>query len=149
MNSLVMKIISGVLALWGVFATLGGLSMLGGESQTPMLTLLLMVVAGGVLPFGLGVFLFRRAMKKARTEKKLAFLEELLDLARRNEGKLTVLEIHRATGLDEDRIGERMQDLQLKGYAELELTDSGTMVYNLQPALKQGDNKQTAKNIFS
>ncbi len=66
----------------------------------------------------------RKALLRQRTLEA-----ELLKLAERKGGKLTVVEVVSETAVDAESAKEALESLAVQGFAQVELTDSGVIVY--------------------
>lgn len=70
-------------------------------------------------------------LDKRRNILKQKTLEaEILNLAGKNNGKLTVVEVVREFAVDMESAGEALDSLHEKSMAEIELTESGVIVYS-------------------
>jgi hypothetical protein len=145
-------LISGV-ALIGVslFMLLGFFSS-GAAMSLPVAGLTLLVGVG--IPGGAGVLLIRSYFRR-----RAGFLEhrerlrletqgsEIVRLAARNAGKLTVVEIVAELALDSESAEAVLQRLVEQGVADIEITESGVLVYTF-PDVQRLPEKERSKGIL-
>jgi hypothetical protein len=72
---------------------------------------------------------------------------DLVRLARERGGKLTVVEAMSDLRLDAHLAEDALKELQVSEMAELELTDSGLIVYSFED-VKLLDEKDTARGLL-
>ncbi len=144
---------------------LGGASLIGvalfmaagfaGSDATRSLgtTIAAPLIAVGV-PAGAGVALIhshyrnRRLRTADRAELRLQTWEsELVKLATERGGKLTVVEAVAATGLRAPQVDEALRSLTLQGVADIDVTDSGMLVYRF-PDVQLLEEKGGSKPIL-
>ena len=104
-------------------------------------TVAALLIAVGV-PAGAGVALIqshyrnRRLWTADRAELRLQTWEsELVKLAAERGGKLTVVEAVAATGLRAPQVDEAFRSLTQQGVADIDVTDSGMLVYRFPDVL--------------
>jgi hypothetical protein len=121
-------------AVGGAILLFLGLFMLAGFK--PVSNLLvdgILILLFALAPIA-GVLLIRNSyVTKIEREKKVkAYAEQekqVLKLAREKEGVLTVPEIVAETSMNADEADELMRELVLKRYADMKITDQGTVIY--------------------
>ena len=145
------KLIGGV----GLFA-LASFMLLGFFNAGPMSTTVaaftfLIAVA---LPAAAGGALLRSHFRAkgdfARQREQLrlqTYESEILQLAQRKGGKLTVVEVAAETGLDAPTADAALQSLAQQGVADIEVTDSGVLVYAFYDIQKLPE-KDSSRNIL-
>ena len=134
------KLISGFVCLAaGLFMTLGFAA-----SDKPM-TLPVAVIAFSVavvIPTATGFGLLRSYHRERNGVARHGAHEretEVLRLAGRRGGKLTVVEVVQETDLEASDAEALLQKLAEQGLAELEMTDSGLLVYHFADIERLGD----------
>ncbi|RMH18425.1 MAG: hypothetical protein D6696_13085 [Acidobacteria bacterium] len=139
------------LALLGLAMLLG---FLRAEPDAGPLAIALAFAIVVVLPLGAGSWLAyawlaeRRGRRARRQRLRRQTLEsELVRLARLHHGKLTVVEAVAATGLDAATVEGALQSLHNQGLVEIELGDSGTLVYAF-PDVQHLEEKATARRVL-
>jgi hypothetical protein len=116
-------------------------------------TLLTLLVAVGIPGAAGGTLLhqhFGGAKKLAgsRDQLKLQTQEsELLRLAGEHGGRLTVVEVVRELAVTHSDAEALLRSLQIRGFAEIEITDSGMLVYKFPDVQLLGE-KATGKGVL-
>lgn len=95
------------------------------------------IVFAGLVPFfrGLSVRLSRsnssprKAIKEAAKEEKARKEKEILQVAKRNKGKLTVTGASLESDLTLEEVEKLLSDLSDRGYARMEVEDDGSISY--------------------
>lgn len=93
---------------------------------------------------------FREKGRFGRQREQLrlqTYESEILLLAQRKGGKLTVVEVAAETGLDAPTADAALQSLAQQGVADIEVTDSGVLVYAFYDIQKLPE-KDTSRNIL-
>ncbi|MGH7612783.1 MAG: helix-turn-helix domain-containing protein [Gemmatimonadales bacterium] len=93
---------------------------------------------------------FRQKGNFARQREQLrlqTYESEILQLAQRKGGKLTVVEVAAETGLDAPTADAALQSLAQQGVADIEVTDSGVLVYAFYDIQKLPE-KDSSRNIL-
>lgn len=111
------------------------------------------VIFFGVLPLIAGIALLRsnyQNQKRAREARERALKEEkegeIIRLAQRKKGKLTVTEVAAGTSLTLEEAEKILQEMVSRGYVGLKVTNSGILVYEFYE-ITHGD-KDSAKGIL-
>jgi hypothetical protein len=112
-------------------------------------TLGALFVAVGLPALG-GLALLRRRLRRQRrsgdrTERlRQQTLEaEILRLAGRHEGKLTAVEVASDLGVRVEEAKRVLDELMVRGQADIEVTDSGVLVYRFYDIEHLGEKKRT------
>lgn len=145
------KKVLGILSMgFGGFMLLGFLSNTQKGSLAEELVSLILFVG---VPLLNGVFLLRkyyRDQKKALEEKERALkarkAAEIIRLAQRKRGRLTVTEVVAETSLDMAEAEKILQEMVTRGYIGLKITDSGLLVYEFHEMTRE--DKDAAKGIL-
>lgn len=106
---------------------------------SPIMSLLTLLLTVGLPAVG-GAALLRSYTKQRREQhdtlsdrkallRQRTLEAELLKLAERKGGKLTVVEVVSETAVDADAAKQALESLAAQGFAQIELTDSGVIVY--------------------
>ncbi len=108
-------------------------------------TIATLLIAVGI-PAGAGLALIqshyqgRRLLTADRAELRLQTWEsELVKLAAERGGKLTVVEAVAATGLRAPQVEEAFRSLTQQGVADIDVTDSGMLVYRFPDVQLMGE----------
>jgi hypothetical protein len=122
-----------VAALLGVFGIvlIAGVSIqfLEGTSKYSTVTDVLLTILLGILPLGYGVWLYRR-VRQAVTRRTVDDSEKIvLRLAKRRQGVLTVVEVAANSTLSVEQAKATLDQLNLKGFNEMDVSDAGIIVY--------------------
>lgn len=148
------KIFGTVLLLVALFMAFGFFRARPDAGATLVVTLLIAVV----LPAAGGVYLWwsasadrAAALAGLRRHKALLLRQtlqaELLKLAERRGGKLTVVEAVGELAFDADTVGEALEAMAVEGLAEVEVSESGVIVYAFRDVIHLGE-KAEAKGVL-
>ena len=117
------------------------LKMLDGTSEYPLSADLTGLVVLGLLPLVGGIWMCVRTKRKAALRLLDALENRILRLAGEHEGRLTVEEVAMNTHLTLDEAKKLLDRYVLNGYAELQVSESGMLVYNF-PGMTREENKR-------
>lgn len=139
-----MKLFGGALLIGAaLFMALG--FALSDSTRSFGVTAAALLIAVGI-PAGAGIALIRshfreqRLLTADRADLRLQTWEsELVKLAGSHGGKLTVVEAVAATGLRAPQVEEAFRSLHEQGIAEIEVTDSGLLVYQFRDVRLRGE----------
>jgi len=144
-------IVGSLLIVISLFMLLG---FMGAELEVGFaaeaLTFALLVLLPGLGGAALIYSHFHRGKKLAQRQEKLrrqTLEAELLRLAAAHGGKLTVAEVVLETSLDSETAEEALSDLHRRGLAQIELTESGNIVYAFHGVANLSE-KETAKGVL-
>jgi hypothetical protein len=93
-------------------------------------------VLSGLLPLGASAYLLWRLMRRGRPSRpwrRGAREAAVLKLAKRLGGRLTVADVALGTGLTLHAAAATLNDLVRDGYADLQVSPSGVLVYHCFP----------------
>lgn len=130
-----MRKVGGYLAVaFGCFMGVGVLLNVGGSHSAGVLLFSLAVFSGG--PLALGWWLLRHPAHQARAllAADRAWESELLRLAERRAGSLSVAEVVTYADLDAADAERRLDALCQRGLCEVRVTDDGVVVYRFETA---------------
>jgi len=113
------------LTLWGLFKKIGN-----AQWEDPLSLGLALVVLGGIL-----WLLSKRLDEAAQAVRRRRQENAVLRLARQRGGRLTVTEAAADTGLTAAETEAILKGLAEGGYVEIEVTESGLMVYRFPEVL--------------
>ena len=106
------------------------------------------------LPMAAGIGLVRSHRRDLKLLAKyivnsrlIALRSEILKLAQKNQGKLTEIEVISELGIEQAVANEVLTDLCHQDLAEIEMTDSGLLVYAF-PDIQQLPNKYTSRGLL-
>jgi hypothetical protein len=107
-------------------------------------------VLGGLLPLTASSYLLWRLMRRGhppRLWRQRSRQAAILKLARRLGGRLTVADVTLGTGLRLQEAEATLNELVRKGYADLQVSPSGVLVYHCFP-LADAHDKQRAERVL-
>jgi predicted DNA-binding transcriptional regulator len=140
----------GALIAVALFMLLGFFNA-GAMSAGAAITTLLFVV---VLPGGAGAALLRSHLASTRglAERRDALRRqtqesEILQLAQEQQGRLTVVEVATRLALPPSTVESLLAGMHERGFAELEITDAGLIVYTF-PDIQKLAGKGTSRNVL-
>jgi hypothetical protein len=90
-------------------------------------------VLSGLLPLGASTYMLWRLVRRGRPWRRGAREAAILALANRLGGRLTVADVALGTGLTLHAAAAALNDLVRKGYADLQVSPSGVLVYHCFP----------------
>lgn len=99
-------------------------------------------VLSGLFPLGASAYLLWRLLRRGRTPRPWRYKTReaaILQLAQRSAGRLTVAEVAMDTALTLQEAEAMLNELVRKGYADLQLSPSGVLVYHILPLTNAGD----------
>lgn len=139
-----MKVLGGALLIGvALFMAIG--FAVSDATRTLGTTIATLLIAVGI-PAGAGLALIqshyrgRRLLTADRAELRLQTWEsELVKLAAERGGKLTVVEAVAATGLRAPQVDEAFRSLTEQGVADIDVTDSGMLVYRFPDVQLMGE----------
>jgi hypothetical protein len=119
---------------------LGGFLLIGVCASAAKKGLMAADIVGGILfgivPVVAGIFLLRSSYKnkkRIQETKERALKEEkeheIIRLAQRKKGRLTVTEVAGETSLDIVEAEKILREMAIRGYAGIKVTESGMVVY--------------------
>jgi hypothetical protein len=144
-----MKDLAGGIALL-VLALVMLLGFFRSDADAGSIATLGALFVGVGLPALGGLALLRRLLRRQRrsgdrTERlRQQTLEaEILRLAGRHEGKLTAVEVASDLGVRVEEAKRVLDELMVRGQADIEVTDSGVLVYRFHDIEHLGEKKRT------
>ncbi|MCS6808152.1 MAG: hypothetical protein RML40_05750 [Bacteroidota bacterium] len=133
---------------FGVTLMVGGLMSMFPDNAPPRVSIGDIALFGGfgVLPCVVGIMLWRRAVKVKRYLADREQEHQIIHLAQRMGRKLTVSDVVLHTSLSAEQAEQTLRDMVVKGWAKLEISDSGVPVYYFHTLISQ-DEKHGAAGI--
>lgn len=99
-----------------------------------------------------GAYWFWHNKNKARQQQRQAELDiretaekNVLQIAARNEGLITPMELVLASDMNLEEAGELLEQLRKKGYAKLRVAENGSYVYELNGLLTPQQKREAEK----
>ena len=137
----------GALLAFGGFLGVGLLLNVSGPHSASALFLAFVVFS--LVPAGAGLWLIRapQATAASRLAAERAWNSELLRLAARRDGSLSVAEVVAHADLAPAEAEQRLDDLSRRGLCELQVTDHGVIVYRFAPT-PNAEHKRTAQGVL-
>mgnify|MGYP003573460007 CR=1 FL=1 len=126
------------LTLWGLFNKIGN-----AEWEDPLSIGLALVILGGIL-----WLLSKRLDEAARAVRRRRQENRILRLARDRGGRLMVTETAADTELTVVEAEEILKSLAEGGFVELEVTDSGLVVYRFPEVLYEHEKHGSSERIW-
>lgn len=109
---------------------------------------------GVVLPMAIGIGLVqghRRDRKlltsRISNSRLITLRSEILKIAQASQGKVTEIEVISELGIEQAVVNEVLTDLCHQDLAEIEMTDSGLLVYSF-PDIQQLPHKHTSRGLL-
>jgi hypothetical protein len=121
--------------------------------DSTMVMLLTLLVAVGIPGAAGGALLYQhfgggKKLSASREQLRRQTLEaELLRMAGEHDGRLTVVEVVRELALTHQDADDLLRSLVVRGFAEVEVTDRGLLVYAF-PDVQQLDDKPTSRGVL-
>jgi hypothetical protein len=127
---------------------------LNAELQTSFIVKLISFLMAVILPGLVGIYMIighYKEIKRIKSSKnelgKKALQADIIKFAEQKEGKLSVVEVMGEFALDEDEVKNAMNSLMAQSIANIELTDSGLIVYKFTD-IKLLKDKDNSKDIL-
>jgi uncharacterized membrane protein len=134
----------------GAFLSLGAIINLTEGKEESVVGWLAMVFLLGVMPMGLGAYLIKKStqIRKTLSAQNEHMTEQLMErkilqVAAELGGKVTPSEIALKTHISLDKAHLLLQNMQEGGYAELEITQTGAIIYHFRGFLSDDDRQNT------
>lgn len=125
-----------LLIAFGFVMVLGfSMQIMEGTSSYALQTDLVLVLALGGVPIGSGVWLIRRLRKVVAARDRAGREKVVLQLAAGRQGVLTVPEVAAHSALTLEQAKETLDELNLKGVNQMDVSDAGIIVYRFPSAL--------------
>jgi hypothetical protein len=123
-------VVAALLGVFGLVMIVGvSIQFLEGTSKYSMVTDGVLTVLLGILPLVGGVWRYKR-VRQAVTRRAVDDSEKIvLRLAQRRQGVLTVVEVAANSTLSVEQAKETLDQLNLKGFNEMDVSDAGILVY--------------------
>lgn len=132
-----------------------GLMFLGfAQVGTVTIASFIALAIGAGIPAALGFALLTgrlgsgRNLAAAKVKLRRQTIEaEILGLAGKRDGKITLVEVISELALDDAEASEVLESLAVRGLADIQITDSGTIVYDFRDVRLLSD-KGSAKDVL-
>ncbi len=123
-------VVAALLGVFGLVMIVGvSIQALEGTSKYSMVTDGVLTVLLGIVPLVSGVWRYKR-VRQAVTRRTVDDSEKIvLRLAQRRQGILTVVEVAANSPLSVEQAKETLDQLNLKGFNEMDVSDAGIIVY--------------------
>jgi predicted DNA-binding transcriptional regulator len=146
-----MKIMAGI-GLWVLSMFMAfGFTKANIEASRPAIALSVLIAVGLPVVGGSGLIYGeveenRRLGAQKQRLRQQTLESEILRMATETQGKITLLEVMRDLAIDQPLAEQTLDALLNKGILDLEITDSGVLVYTVYD-LQKLDEKSTSKRI--
>ena len=129
-NEKLKVVVAALLGVFGLVMIVGvSIQFLEGTSKYSMVTDGVLTVLLGIVPLVGGVWRYKR-VRQAVTRRAVDDSEKIvLRLAQRRQGILTVVEVAANSPLSVEQAKETLDQLNLKGFNEMDVSDAGIIVY--------------------
>ena len=129
-NEKLQVVVAVLLGVFGLVMIVGvSIQFLEGTSKYSMVTDGVLTVLLGIVPLVGGVWRYKR-VRQAVTRRTVDDSEKIvLRLAQRRQGVLTVVEVAANSTLSVEQAKETLDQLNLKGFNEMDVSDAGILVY--------------------
>ena len=129
-NEKLQVVVAVLLGVFGLVMIVGvSIQFLEGTSKYSMVTDGVLTVLLGIVPLVGGVWRYKR-VRQAVTRRAVDDSEKIvLRLAQRRQGVLTVVEVAANSTLSVEQAKETLDQLNLKGFNEMDVSDAGILVY--------------------
>ena len=122
-----------LLSAFGVVMIAGMLiNILNHTSKDPLLTDLLLVLLIGVLPLVGGVRLYQHVRANAAARQADEWERAVLQVAKRHHGMVTAMDVASNSALTLEQAKDTLDQLNLKGFNEMDVSESGTIIYKFR-----------------
>ena len=134
----------------GAILSLGAIINMSEGGEKSIIGWLAMVLLLGIMPMGLGGYLIKKstqirknlsAQKENMTEQMME--RKILQIAAELGGKVTPSEIALKTHISLEKANACLQNMQEGGYAELEVSQQGAIIYHFRGFLSSDDRQNT------
>jgi hypothetical protein len=130
----ILKVFYQILISWGVFWTLiaiFGLFFSENDKKDDIGSGLMVLFVFGLFPAGVGYFFLFRQNKRLKELKDTNIEVSLVRLANQKKGKLLVPDVVASLGVTTNVARQMLDELNLKGVFEIEVTPDGVIEYRL------------------
>lgn len=121
-------ILSGMMVVFGLLITLGGIINMG-EDSTTLVADIFLTLGFGMLPLAGGIYLFFRTQKKIRLRRLEAMENRILAIARKHDCRLTVQRLALETELSLDDARRILEQFYNNGYCQIEMNTDNEVIY--------------------
>ncbi len=126
-----------IVSLFGFLALVGVLiGAFEGTSKYSRLTDVTLTILLGFVPLVGGIRLYRRARRNVVQRLTGARESAVLQVVRQHEGVVSPVDVAADCGMSLEQAEEILKGLHLRGFAEMDVTDTGTVIYRFP--LSQG-----------
>jgi hypothetical protein len=144
-----MRIFAILLVIWGLLIVSGSILMLSKpeEMENSVGTTIAVILIMGVLPLVSGAWILLANRRYVQETTEGMAHARLIEYAHQHNNKITIAETAMILKLPIERAEANIEDLRLKGFFELEMTDTGTFVYVLNQNIG-GLDKADSKSLL-
>ena len=122
-----------LIGVFGVVMIAGVLiQLLEGTSKYSPTTDLLLTLLFGVLPVAGGLFLYRRVRRAVAGRQVDEREAAVLKVVKARKGTVTAVDVAADCGMSMEHAQETLDGLQRHGFCEMDVADSGTVVYRFR-----------------
>jgi hypothetical protein len=128
------KIFYQILISWGIFWTLlaiFGLFFTENDKKNDVGNGLMVLFIFGLFPAILGYFFLNRQNKRQKEQRSTHIEVNLVRLANQKKGRLLVTDVVASLGVTTDSARQMLDELNLKGVFDIEVTSEGVIEYRL------------------
>ena len=129
----VLLVVAVLISAFGVVMIAGVLiGILNHTSKYTLLTDFLLTLLFGVLPLVVGILLYQRVRANAATRKADEWERTVLQVAKRHHGIVTAMDVASNSALTLEQAKDTLDQLNLKGFNEMDVSELGTIVYKFR-----------------
>jgi len=122
-----------LIGVFGVVMIAGVLiQLLEGTSKYSLTTDLLLSLLFGVLPLAGGLLLYRRVRRAVAGRQVDEREAAVLKVVKERKGTVTAVDVAADCGMSMEHAQETLDGLQRRGFCEMDVEDSGTVVYRFR-----------------
>jgi hypothetical protein len=147
----VRKVVGIALLLLSVFMLLGlvrsGVDIGSPATMGAILVAIVLPAAGGIALLGVPFGGRARLAKRREALRQQTYESEILRLAARRQGRLTAVELVTEFAITPEKANELLESLMVRQLADVEVTDSGVVVYVFHDVKHLAD-KSRARGIL-
>lgn len=126
-------VVAGLLSVFGVVMIAGVLiGILNHTSKYTLLTDVLLTLLLGVLPLVGGLLLGQRVRAKVASRQADAWEKSVLQVAKQHHGMVTAMDVACNSAMTLAQAKDTLDQLNLKGFNEMDVSESGTIIYTFR-----------------
>lgn len=142
------RFVAVMLAIFGIIITIGGIALItDGKDDKEIAGHIALLVFLGILPMVAGVLWFRYLVKQQKAGIQRDMERIILNVATQAGGKVTPLEVARATELTMQEAKQYLDEMQRNGLINLFVTEEGNILYEIPGVRINDDERRGATEV--